>query len=325
MIDLGLASKSAVSAGAVGVALADQGEEFVEEWWWVVTPPGKLHRDGFGIDECAVGNSWARVLVCGCLGGDADGTTGGDEGEPFLDPVGGPDVGRSGVGWPQVGCGGSGLVVEGDRKPGDVAEPETAAAGEGVVGGKGGVAGFDPDQRSVKAAVLQRAAQHGDVADCLGKASTGGGGVHEDEVCGGMIACPASLEPVGVLAERGPGVADAEPARGLSGGAFKVDDLVEDAAGAYQDLGSSLRKGDVSGSPLQQPLAQLMLEARDSTGYRCLGDAELARSLGERSALDYGDQGAELAQLDPTHASSVCTHCPCIYRISVSVAGWRHE
>lgn len=238
-------------------------------------------------------------------------TAGGDGGEPVVDVVGVLDGGPVLLG-PQVQGGRAGAAVDGQGAAGDLVETDAAAAGPGVVGRQGDMAGLVSDPCVGPGLQVDRSTDDREVAQSFGEAAGGGVVADEAQVGLGMLFVPATLELGGVPAEGGPGVADVQS--GMTGGGL-ADEFVgagEKDAGTGQDLYAGAGGGDAAAGAVQQVRPEKAFETGEGAGDGGLGDAEFVRRVGEAAVVDDGDQAPQLLQLQRgrsvsrvIHASSV--------------------
>ena len=196
-----------------------------------------------------------------------------------------------------------------------------SAAGPRVVVGQGGVTALVTGQGVRPGPQVDGGPDHGQVAQALTEAA--GGSVVPDQVNihVGVAVLPAALELGRVAAERGPRVADVQPAVARAGLADQLVHAGQQDAGPGQHLDPRGGGGDRPAGAVQQSHAEHPLQGEQGTGHRRLGQAQLQAGVGEAAGVHDGHQAAQVPQLQ-----SAATHpgARFIHAFSVSIGRWMH-
>ena len=129
--------------GSAAVHLREEADDVAVGGVRIVAPPDQPYGHRRRVAQAPEDDAAAPVLARRALGGHADATPGGDDGQPVVDIVDLLEPGAA-AGWPQVGGGRPGAGIDGHDAVGEVGQPQLPPPGEGVVGGQRAVARLEP-------------------------------------------------------------------------------------------------------------------------------------------------------------------------------------
>ena len=186
----------AVSPGSPGplsgaVGLAHDRDHGGDAWWWVLPPPGQVHRHRRCVADAPVDDTRARVLLRRRGRRDAERLTGRHPGQQVLHRVHlaaarpGPRPRATGPSPSSRSAG------RGERAAHEVAQHHAAPAGERVVAGQHRVPVLVAHELGREAGVDDPPAQHRHVGEALGEPGGRAVRVDEDELPTGVRRGPA--------------------------------------------------------------------------------------------------------------------------------------
>ena len=125
--------------GSAAIQLGEKAHDVAGGGVRILAPPVQPYGPRRRVAQAAEDDAAAPILARRALGGHADASPGGDDGQPVVDIVDLLEPGAA-VGWPQVGSGRPGAGIDGHEAVREVGQPQLPPAGERVVSGQRAVA-----------------------------------------------------------------------------------------------------------------------------------------------------------------------------------------